>query len=85
MESSIEKEGNEVEKIEDSISVSENTETKTPYNNEPKDGKSSEKKCKFEPQNINISHDALSFIIMWRNQRVFNILSVVKRCMDTMD
>ena len=50
VESSIEKEGNEVEKIEDSISVSENTETKTPYNNEPKDGKNSEKKCKLEPK-----------------------------------
>ena len=55
VESSIEKEVNEVEKIGDSISVSENTESKTPYNNEPKDGKSSEKKCKLEPQNINIS------------------------------
>ncbi len=49
-ESSIEKEGNEVEKIEANTSVSENTDTKTPYNNEPENGKNSEKKCKLEPK-----------------------------------
>ncbi len=50
VESTIEKEGNEVEKIEANTSVSENTDTKTPYNNEPENGKNSEKKCKLEPK-----------------------------------
>ena len=45
VESTIEKEGNEVEKKEAITSVSENTDTKTSDNNEPEDGKNSEKIC----------------------------------------
>ena len=45
VESTIEKEGNELEKKEANTSVSKNTDTTTSDNNESEDGKNSEKIC----------------------------------------
>ena len=50
VESTIEKEGNEVDKKEAITRLSKDTNKTTLDNNDSEDGKNSEKKCKLEPK-----------------------------------